>query len=432
MHVDKAERTAAVALYHEAARVRAWDPLPYLELAQVYVDWGRYDEALEAVFKAEWRGGDAAELERLRVLIHETWAETVTSDKVSHWKRVMEHGQRVLGLEPADRDVRAAVGRAYLQLREWEAARSLYQELTVSDPTDVRSRERLGILLLGDDPRALQYLFASGTDLAQSLLDVYTGDLVDEDPAYVHVVVGRVLMEHQNWALAAHHLGRAVEQNPGYADAHAYLGRVLDRMGYREQAASHLSAAVALKPKSALAHTFLGLHYDAWGQTADARAEYETAYDLAPDNPAVCVEIGQSWAAEGRYTVAEIWLREAVALRPDDAALWEVLARFYLNHNITSNDRALEATERLSELAPRSAEAHDLRGWAAIQMGSYEAAETHLERAIELDAALASAHYHLGLLRSAQGREHEAETAFERAVDLDTTGAVVPLVERAK
>ncbi|MDY7079983.1 MAG: hypothetical protein SXV54_24140, partial [Chloroflexota bacterium] len=40
-HAARAERTAAVAAFREAARLRPSDPEPYLRLAQVYLDWGR-------------------------------------------------------------------------------------------------------------------------------------------------------------------------------------------------------------------------------------------------------------------------------------------------------------------------------------------------------------------------------------------------------
>ncbi|RLC91794.1 MAG: hypothetical protein DRI77_13490, partial [Chloroflexi bacterium] len=159
--------------------------------------------------------------------------------------------------------------------------------------------------------------------------------------------------------------------------------------------------------------------------------EYETAYDLDPTNPATCIEIGQTWAAEGRYVAAEIWLREAVSLQPYDAALWEVLARFYLDHNITAEGQGIETTAELVRLSPDDARAHDLRGWAAFQVGDYDTAESSLWRAISLDPALAAAHYHLGRLWAAQGAHQKAREAFIRALDLDTTGELVPPVERA-
>jgi tetratricopeptide (TPR) repeat protein len=401
-------------------------------LARVYLDWGRTSQALNAVSAAEQLGAEAVELERLRARIHLRAAETAAEGKLSHWRAVVDHGQRLLRFASDDRQASRDLARAYLHLRMWDAAHSLYEGLLVSDPGDPVVRERLGALLLFDDPEALKHLYVSGTDLARQLLAVVEDGATMTEPAYGHARVARVLIEHQEWALAARQLERALDHHPTYGNAHAYLGHALDQMGHRVGAREHLLRAVELAPASTVAHTFLGLYYDRRGDTAAARAEYETAYDLAPENPGICVEIGQTWATEGRYAEAEIWLREAVSLRPNDSALWEVLARFYLNHNITSNDRAVEAAERLLELAPDSAEAHHLRGWAALQMGAYRSAEEHLRRAIELDAELASAHYHLGLLRQAQGRGREAELAFDRAIDLDTSGTLLPLVERAR
>jgi tetratricopeptide (TPR) repeat protein len=94
--------------------------------------------------------------------------------------------------------------------------------------------------------------------------------------------------------------------------------------------------------------------------------------------------------------------------------------------------QVMEATTALLELAPTDAHAHDLRGWALLQSGDYDAAQVSLERALSLDPALASAHYHLGQLWTAQGNHQQAQGAYIRALDLDTTGELVPLIERAK
>lgn len=431
LHADRGERAAAIATYAEAARIRPADPRPHLEMARVYAGWGRSDEALDAISDAERLQADVVELERLRLLVHASRGRTATREKLPHWEKVMDHGQRLLGLAAGDPEIRRMLAQAYIQLRKWRAAETAYEELLRSDAADTLARERLGALLLGEDPKALKHLSASGTELSERLLASFLGASAEE-PAYVEMRVGRVLIEHQEWGLAARHLERAARDHPHYAEARAYLGHVLGQMGYRDEAKSHLLEAIRLAPTSAVARTFMGLYYDRWGDVTAARKEYEAAYDLVPQNPAICVEIGQTWVAEGRYDVAEIWLREAVSLRPEDPALWEALTRFYLNHNITSNDRATEAAERLLGLIPDSAEAHDLRGWAALQTGRYDTAENHLRRAVELDPGLASAYYHLGLVLSAQGRDVEADRAFDRAVDLDTSGELVPLVERTR
>ena len=421
-HAARAERTAAVAAYQEAAHLRPGDPTSHLYLAQVYLDWGRSDEALFAISKAEWLGAEETASERLWIAFYATRAD---------WPAVIEHAQYLLALAPADCATRHALARAYVELLEWDAARAEYQALLLADPTDSVAHERLGALLLGDDPAATRHLLSAQTDLANRLLVALAEAGAVDDPAYASALLGRTLFEAQEWALATRQFERALSYNPDYPDAHAYLGYALDLVGHPDKARPHLRQAVALAPDSPVAHIFLGLHYDRLGDIAAARAEYETAYDLDPTNPATCIEIGQTWAAEGRYVAAEIWLREAVSLQPYDAALWEVLARFYLDHNITAEGQGIETTAELVRLSPDDARAHDLRGWAAFQVGDYDTAESSLWRAISLDPALAAAHYHLGRLWAAQGAHQKAREAFIRALDLDTTGELVPPVERA-
>jgi len=421
-HAARAERTAAVAAYGEAAQLRPRDPAPHLRLAQLYLDWGRTEDAMGALGEAERRGGGAIELERLWVAVH-----VARGDRLA----VTEHAKRLLELAPGDSSARHTLARAYLERREWDLARAEFEALLTADPDDGLAHERLGALLVGADPVGIQHLFAAGTGLAERLLMVLAAPGAAGDPAYASALLGQVLFEGQEWALAARQFERALLENPGYPDAHAYLGHALDRMGLPAEARPHLLRAVALAPDSAVAHTFLGLHYERLGNVAAARQEFETAYDLDPNNPATCVEIGQTWVAERRYVAAEIWLREAVALQPDDAALWEILARFYLDHEIDAGGRGTEAAQTLVELAPDDAHAHDLRGWAAFQVGDSDTAHESLTQALLLDPALPSAHYHLGWLWVAQGDRQRAREEWTRALDLDTSGALIQLVERA-
>ena len=66
-----------------------------------------------------------------------------------------------------------------------------------------------------------------------------------------------------------------------------------------------------------------------------------------------------------------------------------VLARFYLDHNIATEEQVVEAAAELVRLSPDDAHAHDLRGWVAFQAGDYDTAESSLLRAISLDPMLA-------------------------------------------
>lgn len=429
-HAEALERTAAVEAYREAANVRPDSAAPYLFLARLYLGWGRTDEALGALEKAERLEGGGIAVERLRVAIGVAGAEASVAGRPAQWRGVASDARGLLALVPGDRDARHTLARAYLELREWEEAGSIYRELVRSDPTDRHARDRLGLLLVGDDPEALEHLRTAQTDLSQRVLEALAEAGAAADTAYRAARVGRVLIEREEWALAARQLELALSDRPTHAEAQALLGHALDQMGYREEAMDYLLDAVAGAPQSSVAHTLLGLHYVKSGDPVAARHHLETAYDLAPENPAICVEIGNSWAAEGRYVAAEIWFREAVSLRPEDPRLWEILARFYLEYGITSDERAVAATEELLKLVPNGASARDLRGWAALEAGEYDIAGEHLRRAIELDSGLASAYYHLGLLESRRGHPELAREAFTRAIDLDTEGRFISLVTR--
>jgi len=431
-HADRGERTAAAAAYEALARLQPRSPVPHLALAEIYLGWGRPAEALEALSQAEGRGAKPVDVERLRAFTHARRAERSIETGLTDWALTAEHGERALTQGASDVQLRDLVARAHLASRDWSAAASTYEAIVNVDPSVVVAHERLGALLMGVDPTAREYLLAAETDLASRLLAALDGPDGLASPGEVHAAAGRILFAHGAWPLAVRHLELAVQQDPDEGEMRAYLGHALDQMGYRDEAERHLLKAVEMCPGLILPQVFLGLHYDRWGSVAAARSAYEAAYDMDPESAALCLEIGQTWAAEGRYVAAEIWLREAASLTPDDPVVWEALARFYLDHHIVSNNRAVEATERLLALTPGGAEAHDLRGWAAVQTGAYETAEVHLARSLELDPSLSSAHYHVGLLRDAQGRMDESKYAFRRAIDLDTSGTVTRLIERSR
>jgi Flp pilus assembly protein TadD len=420
VHAERTERSAAVAAYKEAARFCPQEPDPYWRMAQVALEWERLEDARAM---ARTAGGMGASREDVERLVLETYI------REESWDLVAEHASGLLAALPADRDTWHALARAQICLGEWQAAEANYRSLLTTDYTDYQAHEGMGILLLGVEPVAIEYLFSADTELARDLLGALKAPGAAEDPVHVSVLAGRTLFEHELWCEAALHFERVVEQRPADGEAHAYLGYAMVRAGRASQGALHLSRAVALAPESAVAHMLLGLHHDRNGALVAARTEYEAAYELDPDNPAICLEIGETWAAERRYLAAEIWLRQAVALEPDDPVLWEALVRFYVANGMAQ--QASEAAAQLVELAPNSASAHDLQGWAAFSAGNWSSAEENLRRAIVLEPTFALAHFHLGRLWQGLGAAERAEQAFARAFDLDTTGEIGPMIERA-
>lgn len=79
-------------------------------------------------------------------------------------------------------------------------------------------------------------------------------------------------------AMAAY--DRALEVEPGHADAHLNLGRLLHEEGFLDQAEAHYRAAATADPGDATARYNLGVVFEDTGRLEDALAAYREALRL--------------------------------------------------------------------------------------------------------------------------------------------------------
>jgi len=107
---------------------------------------------------------------------------------------------------------------------------------------------------------------------------------------------------------------------------------------------------------------------------------------------------------------------------PDSVAYQQLLTDFYVSRSYHVVESGLPAAERLVKMAPDSARAFDLLGWARFQTGDYAGAEDALRKAIALDQTDIASHYHLGRVLRAQHREAEAQAEFTHVIDWDASG----------
>jgi len=415
------QRTAAEAAFREAARLQALDPQPYLLLAQLYHDWHRPQLGLEALVSAEERGAPAAELDPLRAALH--------SD-LGNWTEVLQHGQAALSHSPGDVATRHLVAQAHVARNRASQALIQYQEILEGAPGDPLARERQAVLLAIIDPaQAPAYLRSADGPLAADLVAVLAHS--HNNAAHRLAWIGQACLAHGEPALAVLALQRAVTRSPAYADAHTLLGQALDHLSRPVEATGHLETAVRLAPDSALAQSLLGIHHLRQGDAMAARPFLERACQLDPGNAGFAVLLARAYGDMGQYAAAETWLREGTRLAGDDTAIWESVARFYLKHGFADSERGLGAARTLAELAPQSARAADLLGWACFLAGEEAQAEEALLRAIDMDPNLASAHYHLGQFYAYRGQYEEARAALGRALDQRVEPAMRDEIEAA-
>ncbi|MGQ9715916.1 MAG: tetratricopeptide repeat protein, partial [Anaerolineae bacterium] len=211
-----------------------------------------------------------------------------------------------------------------------------------------------------------------------------------------------------------------LSQRPDWGTAWAHLGHARALLG--KPALEDLERAVALEPRSEEAWYFLGRWWAANGVPQAAAEAFRKGLKAHPESLALTLELAYALAAARDYTGAGALFSQAQRLAQGDAGPSLAEARFYLEHLVQVRERGLPAAERAVDLAPSSAEAHELLGWAAWLAGDAHRAEAELAQALEMAPHLASAWYHWATMLAAQGRAMAAREAYLRAVVLDPSG----------
>ena len=119
---------------------------------------------------------------------------------------------------------------------------------------------------------------------------------------------------------------RALELEPGLADAHAALGQAYHTLGRKRDAETEFENALSIDPGLFDAHYLYARHCMTWGEYDKAAMHYEIASDLWPDEYRAPSQAGQAHISLGKRDVAQPWLREslrrlerAIKARPENA-----------------------------------------------------------------------------------------------------------------
>lgn len=115
-------------------------------------------------------------------------------------------------------------------------------------------------------------------------------------------------------------LVRALDMDPGMAEAHANLAWLLDRRGSVSEAVRHYELAIEAQPDNARIHLNFGAKLAELKFFHAAEAAYQKALLVDPTLPGTWRNLGVLLAQNGRDAEAETHLRKALALDPKHAA----------------------------------------------------------------------------------------------------------------
>jgi tetratricopeptide (TPR) repeat protein len=220
---------------------------------------------------------------------------------------------------------------------------------------------------------------------------VHRAFAIDDQLVEGHTILGGIHFAYDwNFSGAESELKKAIELNPGYADAHHLYGLLLSYLGHHEEAIREVILARDLDPLAPRVRANVGriLYYSR--RYDEALAEVKKALDFEPNHAATYEYLGDLYREIGVYEESLADLRKGMAL--EDEPVFSILIAMTL----ARSGRTEESIKILNELNERSKREY-------ISPGSVAAAYAALgenDRALDLlDEAYAERDYNMVRLK---------------------------------
>ncbi|GAB4491186.1 MAG: hypothetical protein Fur0016_22750 [Anaerolineales bacterium] len=290
-------------------------------------------------------------------------------------------------------------------------------------PQNAPARYRLALLQAVDNPQTALVTLQQARDPASHLLrQSLEQALLQEDPAYRHILIGRALANLNEWSLALNGFRAAARENPQYAEAWAWQAEALYQLGAEtSRVEQDYQTALTLNPNSAGIQAMAGLYRERKRDYPQAEAYYLRAVQLEPRNPAWRLALA-AVVARRDLPAALAHYQAATQLAPDDPSTWLALATFSVEYQAFLEEAGLEAALRAYALEPENPTVLDLLGRALAASGQIETAQIIYERAIALAPNQPAPHFHLALLYLQTNQHAQARQALENTTHLDPNG----------
>lgn len=290
-------------------------------------------------------------------------------------------------------------------------------------PENAFAHFRLGILLAVNSPEsALANLEQANRPDSAPLLQSLQQAIIQDDPAYRYILIGRALANLGEWSLALEGFRAAAEENPSYAEAWAWQAEALYQLGKDPSLVElYYEKALALNPNAAGIQAMAGLYWERNRNYPQAESHYLRAIALEPPNPAWRIALAGVVARRNLPAALEHY-RVATQLAPTDISTWMALATFSVEYEAFLEDAGLEAALRAYALEPENFEVLALLGRVLTAVKEVETAQIMYEKAIALAPNLPAPRFHLALLHLQTGKRVEAREVFEDVIRLDPGG----------
>ena len=205
---------------------------------------------------------------------------------------------------------------------------------------------------------------------------------LDDHLAEAHASLGLVKFYYEwDWSSAEAELKKALELNPGYAQAHQYYADFVKSFGRFEEALGEMKKALALDPLSYSINTGIGHILYLSRQYDQAIDQYSKIVETDPAFVPARLWFGRPYMQKGMFKEAIEQSEQAVRLAKESTVSLATLGQAYASAGMEA-----EARKVLDRLIERSRKQYVPSYWIALvhmSMGNKDEAFAWLERAYQ-------------------------------------------------
>jgi tetratricopeptide (TPR) repeat protein len=227
-------------------------------------------------------------------------------------------------------------------------------------------------------------------------------------------LVGVMAGQSRDWEGAAEWIGKAIEADPGNADAHCDRGVAFKALKRWDAAIFCYDRAIAIRAEHPQAYCNRGNVYYELKRLDAALADYQRAIDLRPDYATAHYNRGVVYADLRQWDAALSSYDRAIALKADYAAAH--CNRGAVLERLGQFDAALASYDAAIAIQADYAQAHSNRGNVLRQLGRWEEAFAGCNRALAIQPENAEAHCNRGATLSEANRLDEAIADYTLAI----------------
>jgi tetratricopeptide (TPR) repeat protein len=255
-------------------------------------------------------------------------------------------------------------------------------------------------------------------EAAKSLLQ--SASVTNPNSALLHEALGELFFGQRRFEDSVRELTLAVQLDPDSRQYNILLATALINWTHFGVAADFLQALQPRFGKYPELHYYLGVAYFNMNRIDDAQAQFEQTLRIAPDFDRAQFLLANCRSSQGKDAEALVLYRNLVRQRPANPIYWATLAKTLAKLGDKNHLEALHAGKKAISLAPDNTLALFATATVLTQMGNFAAAQPLLEKLTHLDPTAVAPHVLLEQVYTKLDKRQQARKETEIVEKLQT------------